>query len=418
MTDDTAAAAEAFVASEHLTAERLDALAVHLAQAHGAGTRRASARHGEDHIARLEANHRQLLDNYRSTLRAAESGGWISPAGEWLLDNFHVITEQLREGREDLPRKYYRQLPVIAAGPHAGSPRAFAIAIKLTDFTDGLLDVAVLVRFLNAYQSVVPLTIGELWAIPIALRHGYLDRLARIAARVDRARVEREAAAALADELARIASSGTAAVAEALAHRVSRRVLPSTTMFATELALRLRDRHPDLALAAAWLEQRFDSQGTTLDEAIRAEHRSQAANQVSVGNCILSMRTITATDWSTVFESLSLVDRALRQDPAGTYAQMDFATRDRYRHVVERIGRRTGDREHEVAAGALSLARAEFDRPAGPLADARRAHVGYFLVDRGLATLEARVGYRPTLRERLARMFSAHATRASRCRPA
>ena len=249
MNDVAAVVTEESAAPEHLTVERLDALAVQLAQAHVGRTGRATARHGEDYIALLRANRRQLLDNYRSTLRASESGGWISPAGEWLLDNFHVITEQLREGREDLPRRFYRQLPVISEGPHAGHPRAFAIAIRLIALTDGLLDVALLVRFLNAYQTVEPLTIGELWAIPIALRHGFLDRLARIAARVDRARVEREAATTLADELALGAASGTATVAEALEHRVSRRVEPSTTMFATELALRLRDRHPALSLA-------------------------------------------------------------------------------------------------------------------------------------------------------------------------
>jgi len=412
MNDVAAVVTDESAAPEHLTVERLDALAVQLAQAHVGHTRRATARHGEDYIALLRANRRQLLDNYRSTLRASESGGWISPAGEWLLDNFHVITEQLREGREDLPRRFYRQLPVISEGPHAGHPRAFAIAIRLIGLTDGLLDVALLVRFLNAYQTVEPLTIGELWAIPIALRHGFLDRLARIAARVDRARIEREAATTLADELALSAASGTATVAEALEHRVSRRVEPSTTMFATELALRLRDRHPALSLATAWLERRFAEQGTTLEEAIRAEHRSQAANQISVGNCITAMRTITATDWSKVFESLSVVERELRRDPSGTYPRMDFATRDRYRHVVERIGKRTGRPEREVAERAVALALAEIERSGEPAEASRRAHVGYFLIDRGLAVLEAQVGYRSPLRERLGRALVAHATLA------
>ena len=147
---------------EHLTVERLDALAEQLARAHAGRTRRATARHNKDYIALLRANHRQLVDNYRATLKAAESGGWISPAGEWLLDNFHVIAEQLREGREDLPRAFYRQLPELIEGPHAGHPRAFAIVVELIAFTDGLLDVSLLKRFLAAYQAVDPLTIGEL----------------------------------------------------------------------------------------------------------------------------------------------------------------------------------------------------------------------------------------------------------------
>ncbi len=216
-----------------------------------------------DHLIHLEANRRQLIANYRATVRAAESGGWISPAGEWLLDNFHVIAEQLREGRRRACRgRFYRGLPELTAGPHAGRPRAFALAIELIAATDGLLDVDALERFLTAYQTITPLTIGELWAVPIALRHAFLDRLAVIAARVDRARVEREAAEQLADELSALAAKGGGGkVAAALEARVSRRVAPSTTMFATELAYRLRDRHPALALATAWLERRISAQG-------------------------------------------------------------------------------------------------------------------------------------------------------------
>ncbi len=394
--------------AEHLGPERLDAVALRLAREHTGSTRPAT-RHS-DVLTRLEDNRRQLVDNYRATLKAAESGGWISPAGEWLLDNFHVIAEQLREGRENLPRRFYRELPELSEGPHAGYPRAFAIAIELITNTDGLLDVALLERFLTAYQSVTPLTVGELWAIPIALRHAFLDRLAKIAARVDTARREREAAEALADELALIATSGPDTVAVALERRVSRRVRPSTTMFATELALRLRDRHPALALATAWLERRILEQGTTLDEAIRAEHRSQAANQISVGNCITSMRTITATDWTKVFESLSVVEQVLRRDPSGTHPLQDFATRDRYRHVIERIGKRTGRPEHEVAEAAITIARAAFERAGEIVETPREAHVGYYLVGPGLAALESAVGYQAPPIERFGRALLAHAT--------
>ena len=387
---------------EALTPERLDAIAVALAQNHH--DRPAPPKRDGHILDRLAANQTQLTANYRGAVHAAESGGWITPAGEWLLDNFHVIGEQLREARENLPLDFYRQLPLVTVSSGNVEPRAFAIAAELIACTDGQLDVTRLTRFLTAYQTVTELTIGELWAVPIALRHGFLDRLAQIAGRVDVARREREAALALAEELAQIAEKHSSDVAEALRRRVSHRTLPSTTMFATELAFRLRDRHPALALANEWLEQRIHSQGTTLEEAIRSEHRSQGANQVTVGNCITSMRTITATNWNEVVESLSAVEHVLRTDPAGAYARMDFPTRDRYRHVIERLGKHSPLAESAIAKRAIELASAHGDD------DERRRHVGYYLIDRGVSTLELATRYRSPMLERLRVIADAHAT--------
>ena len=349
-----------------------------------------------DLLAKLARNRRQLLETYRSASVAAVEGRWMSAASDWLLDNFHVVQEQLREAREDLPRHFARALPRLSSGPSAGLPRAFVIASDLVVVADGKLDIARLQRFLTAYQEVCPLRIGELWAIPIALRHALLDRLALIAARVEWARREREAASALALELTNTASQGADEVARVLARRVDHRVLPSTTMFVTELLLRLRDQDPVLSHAAEWLEVRIEEQGTTVDEATRIEHQSQAANQLSVGNAIMSMRTITATDWQNVVEDLSLVEHVLRQDPSGHYPRMDFSTRDRYRHVVERVAKRSRSSELEAAKLALQLAR---DAQAADPADVRGAHVGTYLLDRP-GKLREGTGYRPRLSER------------------
>ncbi len=381
-------------------ADRIESLASALASEHRAGG--IGKKQAGDLLSRLDVTQRQLVACYHSTVEAAEAGRWISPAGEWLVDNFHVVREQLREGREDLPRGFYRELPQLATGRFAGLPRAFAIAVELIEHTDGLLDIAGLRHFLEAYQSVTPLTTGELWAIPIALRHAFLDRLAKIAVRVDRARREREAAARLAAELSAIAARGPKEVARALERRVAKRVDPMTTPFAAELLLRLRDQDPALAEAAAWVERRIREQGTTLDEAVRSEHQSQAANQVSVGNAITSMRIITATDWSELFEQLSLVERLLAKDPSGHYLRMDFATRDRYRHSVERIAKRARVAEEKVAEAALSLAAGK--------RDARHKHVGYYLIDRGLPALEKAAGCRPKLLERAHRAALRHPT--------
>src|SRR5439155_15532239 len=96
----------------------------------------------------------------------------ISPAAEWLVDNFHIVEEQVREIREDLPRGYYRELPKLAAGDYKDYPRIDVLSIALVAHSDSHLDTDTLRRFINAYQTMAPLSIGELWAVPIRLRMG------------------------------------------------------------------------------------------------------------------------------------------------------------------------------------------------------------------------------------------------------
>ncbi len=392
---------------ELLGIDRLEQLAAEIAADHELAGPRERIR-GIDLLARLARNQRRLAAAHRSAAKAVDDGRAISPAAEWLLDNFHVVQEQVREAHEDLPRHYYSELPKLRRGEFAGAPRVYALAVELITHSDSRLDLETLSRFVAAYQKVAPLALGELWAIPIALRLALIENLGRLAARLDRARREREAADMLADKLISIAVARPSAVADELEARVSGRAAETTPMFAVELLLRLRDQDPVLAPVVEWLEQRLTSQGTSVEETARLEHQSQAANQVSVGNIIGSMRMITATGWSDFVEHLSVVESTLSDDPSETYARQDFTTRDRYRHVVERIAKRTGVAELEIARRAIEMARDAQERDG---AGARAAHVGYFLVDRGVDALEVASGFKPRFRERVIRTITSHATR-------
>ena len=160
--------------------------------------------------ARLEDNAKVLLAAYRTSAREMESGRGTVPAEEWLLDNYHLVEEQVDEARNDLPVKFYRQLPKLESGPFAGYPRVFGIAWAYVAHTDSHFDPDILRRFLDAYQTVQPLTIGELWAVAITLRIVMIENLRRLADQITVARDERAEAEALADQLA---ASGNARAA-------------------------------------------------------------------------------------------------------------------------------------------------------------------------------------------------------------
>ena len=123
-------------------------------------------------LGRLASNERVLIDLGRRL--AADPERRFSPAAEWLLDNFYLIEEEIRIARRHLPRGYSRELPRLAKSPDSatpvGLPRVYHLALQLVAHGDGLIGRGNLMRFIAAYQSVQPLLLGELWAIPIMLR--------------------------------------------------------------------------------------------------------------------------------------------------------------------------------------------------------------------------------------------------------
>jgi cyclic beta-1,2-glucan synthetase len=158
-----------------------------------------SPRRGHAVGPRIAENGRVLLEAYGVLARAIKDEQSITPAAEWLLDNFHIVDEQLREIRDDLPPDYYRELPKLAEGHLAGYPRVLGITWAYIAHTDSRFEPESLRRMVRAYQGVEPLTIGELWAIAISLRILLVDNLRRIAELIVRSRADRQKADELAD---------------------------------------------------------------------------------------------------------------------------------------------------------------------------------------------------------------------------
>ncbi|HVG38086.1 MAG TPA: hypothetical protein VM870_02295, partial [Pyrinomonadaceae bacterium] len=360
-------------------------------------------------LPRLEENGRKLIASYRALADAVRNERSITPAAEWLVDNFHIVEEQLREIREDLPKSYYYELPKLKNGELAGYPRIYAVALTIIAHTDSRLDAETLRRFFRAYQREKVLTLGELWAIAITLRLALVENLRRLATRTVSAREEREEADRLADQLLEAAAKQPEKIVDFLSERLGKRGRPGRA-FVVQLAQRLRDQDPAVMLAYDWLEKQLARYDTSTEQLVQREHQRQATAQVTVGNIITSMRLLSTLDWRDFVESVSLLDPLLaRQDPAGAYAGMDFATRDRYRHVIERIAKRSRVEELKVAETALDFARRAAAEEGGT-GDAARAHVGFYLIGEGSAQLEHAFGYQPVFAERLRRLLTRQPT--------
>ena len=387
-------AAEKPFRDELLSIERLEERALALAASFTVDP--SPRRRARNIFPRFNDNARVLRQVYRTLADDVRTGQPITAAAEWLLDNFHLVTSEIRDIRQHLPGAYYRQLPALASREQAGQTRIYAMAVELVRHSDSRIDRQQLAVFVNSYQRVAPLTIGELWAWPSMLKLALIENLRRLAGETMAARAARLDADAYVLRLEREGGDG------ALPLRSERDIT-----FVVQLLHRLREYGLRLSSILTAVEAHLAAQDTTPEAAIRGEHQHQAANQVSVANAVTSLRLCSAIDWRQYVESVSLVEQVLQRDPAGAYGRMDFLSRDRQRQAVEDLAAPNGDAQVRVALRAVESARQA--AAAGSSAD-RAAHVGYHLIDRGRRNLETDVAYRPRLVSRVRRLAFAHAT--------
>ena len=321
---------------------------------------------------RLQDNIRVLREAQHVIAEQARTGYLVSPAAEWLLDNFHLIEGQLKEIHDGLPRRYFRDLPVLIDEPLAGLPRIYGVAWAFVAHTDGAFDEELLTRFLGAYQQTRELTLGELWALPTTLRVVLIENLRRLAERLATYKAAREIANLVGD---RIETYSTDRLDTLLA-RLNRRGVGR--VFLVQMAQRLQDHAAGLTPTHAWLQQRLPD----LANAQVQFPAEQAADNLSVSNAIGSLRLIGNADWPDIIDRTSATMQLLLGSPAFEAERPD--TRDATLHEIELLARRSGRQETDVTRELMTLMQA-----AGPGAVA-----SHWLQGAGRADLVARLGLR------------------------
>ena len=377
--------------SELFSADQMEQYGKRLAGVHAL----TQERRPDQLLTRLAANEAVLVNVCARLTAAVKDNLQITPASEWLLDNFYLVEEQIRTAKRHLPKGYSRELPRLASGPSAGLPRVYDIALEIISHGDGRVDPGSLSRFVGAYQTVSVLKLGELWAIPIMLRLALIENLRRVAVRIAAGRVDRDLAAVWAEQMILIADQDPKSLVLVIAD-MARSHPPMSTPFVSEFTRRLQGQSLALALPLTWLEQVLAESGMSIEHMVQSGNQHQAADQVSISNSIASLRFLGGMDWREFVETQSMVEHILREDPSGDYAHMDFATRDRYRHAIEKLAKISPLSEADVARSAITLAAETLPQPPATTdANSRAAHVGYYLVDKGLLALETRVQAHP-----------------------
>ena len=341
-------------------------------------------------IDRLRDNATALHAADAEIRRASTLGKAVTPAAEWLIDNYHLVAAQIRQTRADLPEGFYRQLPKLAEGPLAGHPRIFGLVWAHVAHTDSRFDATSLTEFVNEYQHEQVLTIGELWAVAISLRLILIENLRRVSQRIVESRKGREIADAIADEVLKLGSEkfNIAAIFDRIQE-------PHITQpLAVQLIQRLRD-HDGLSVQMLdWLKSKAELQGYSLDTAVNEEHLRQGAANVTVRNIITSLRLISDVNWELWFDGVSHVDALLRTTPG--YAEMDFPSRTLYRTAVEELARGSAHSEIMVAQSALDAVAVST-----AMDQMGRLDSGHFLIGPGRRAFEADLHFHPPLLRQL-----------------
>ncbi|MBC8054110.1 MAG: cyclic beta 1-2 glucan synthetase [Sphingobacteriaceae bacterium] len=346
-------------------------------------------------LKRLDANEKSLLDVRNMLVEGIRQGSDITPGAEWLLDNFYLIEEQVVIARKHLPKGYSEGLPYLGTG----IPRVYDIVLELISHSDGRVDVNSLSSFIAAYQTHTILTLGELWAIPIMVRLAIIENLRRVAGLIALDMIDQNMADYWAGNMLTTVKEQPGNLILSIADMArSKPILNSA--FVAGFTRALQGKGPALALPLSWMEQQLSALGVSSSDLIRQETQKQASDQVSVRNSIGTLRFIGANDWREFVETLSSVEQVLRQDTTGVYPLMDFATRDRYRHVVESISKNSLFSETEVAQIVLNLTEKPHESAE---MGGRKKHLGYYLVDKGLKEAERASKMRYTIKKKLNR---------------
>ncbi|MGF6272163.1 cyclic beta-1,2-glucan synthetase [Massilia sp. UYP11] len=350
-------------------------------------------------MAPLAANAEGIVRSCDTLDRVMRAGFALPPAGARLLDGYHLLDTQLR-----LARAQSRQVAAsLRTAVADGAARVQGLVTDALARADGVVDTEELARLLAASQQDAPLRVAELDALPALLRLALIDRLAALAARAAHACAGRERAAAWAARFLDTAETRPGDLVLLFAD-MARSEDADNGAFVAELARRLQGRGAPLAQVVDWIDARLaDGQGS-IAGLMQDERSEEAQDAVAAGNALASLRALGGVDWRAFAERLGVVDALLRDDPDGSYARMDGATRDRYRHTVARLAHSLGVSEAAVAQEALALAGVHRAPGEGGL-DTRIRHVGHYLAGPGLAALEARLrgrrGWAPRVRAAL-----------------
>ena len=342
-------------------------------------------------IPRVNDNYSYITSIYKELNETIRQKRTVPPAAEWLLDNYYILEEYTKNLKKNLLKKDYYNLPVLKEGPYKGYTRILAIAMEFVAIMDGQIDEGTLIKYLESYQDHSVLFDREIRIIPMMLQIALLEDVRLISEHIKETQKQWDAADIVIDKW----WSGDQVESEKIINSFINTLesnVAGNNSFVEHLFYRLRKASKSYISVLSSINHYLLPFDTTIEAIAGKEHTVQAESAVSMGNVIVSFKYITSLNWTVIFESLSFIEKILRNDPFDIYRNMTPQSRGLYISRIEKIAKKHKVSERRIAQVAINMATtaSELIDGSDPEDNAykRRAHVGFYLIGEGVEALE------------------------------
>ena len=338
----------------------------------------------------LNSDYDYITGVYKDMIEKSTDDSKLPPAAEWILDNYYIVERHIKEIKMDLEADDFSKLPVLSEGARRGFPRIYAIAEELVAHRDAQVEEDVMIRFIQSYQEVEHLRSLELGALPVMIKLVLIENIAYICRHIRHSVKEYDYAKKYCEYV--MSKLGDRRLAEEKINRYFSNSSRINDTFVSQLISNFKSQGSDAIVPLSILDANLERRGINASVLTDTEHRKQSAHQIYMGNSIMGIVSVSAMDWTSIFEYLSAIEQLLHLDPSGTYANMDAASRDLYRKCVKNIANacHTGERTVVVRANELASCAVDYEK----------THVGYYLIGDGKALLYKRLSGRNKYTER------------------
>ena len=306
----------------------------------------------------------------------------IYPAGEWLLDNFYIIEETVKNINSQLTEKKYKNFPGIANGLYKGFARVYVLATEIISYTDNKIDEETLEFSLMAYERKKTLSMEEIWSLPTFLNIAIVENIRTVCEKIYISQIQKYKVEEIVERLIEKKEPNKQQYKKL---KENMKIYQNSSYpFIEYMSYKLKKYGKMGNAYLNILEEQVNKLGITVSEVIRKEHFDIAIQKVLIGNSITSIRKIARINFLSLFEKINGVEELLRQDPADVYDKMDYKTKEYYRNKIKKLSQKTKMSEIYITKKTLELAQKAKQE--------KKKHIGYYLIDRGENLLNNELG--------------------------
>lgn len=310
----------------------------------------------------------------------------IHPAGEWLLDNFYIIEETVKQLEKEMPLKKYVNFLGISNGNHEGFARIYILASEIIAYTEGKIEKGDLERYIESYQTKRTLNMDEIWNIGLFLQIAIINNISEVCEKIYSSQIQKNKVENIAERL--IENKNKSDIKFKNVNINHQKVFQDMRYPFIEYMAYMLKRYGKKGYSyLKVLEETVEMAGSTVSEVIKKEHFDIAVKKVLMGNYITSIKKIQRIDFLEIFQKLNGVEEILKKDPANVYIKMEHKTKTYYRNKIKEISSKTKISEIYIAKKILEIASTKEE-------NTKESHIGYYLIDKGVNELYKELKYK------------------------